>query len=628
MSKKILVDASYKDEVQVAVVSNGKLEDFEYSTAHRKTIKGNIYLAKVTRVEPSLQAAFIDYGGNKHGFVPFSEIHPDYYNIPIEDRQKIKEQNKRQIQEAAEKSKAIHKMALSGEVEEEKIIDAEGDMSFDTAINEINEGEVSDIPAIDENYFERIKQQNVSRYKVQEVIKRGQVLLVQAIKEERGNKGAAFTTYLSLAGRYCVLMPNSDSLGGISRKITKVEDRKRLKSIIDQLSPGEGASVIIRTIGQNKSAKQIKQDYDYLVNLWNTIREKTLSSIAPEFIYAEDDVLKKIIRDLYDDETNEIVVEGDDTYHKMKKIASSMSADNKIKLTHHQAKSPIFNSHNINDQVINLYGSTVQMDSGAYIVMNHTEALVAIDVNSGKSTSERNIEETAIKTNIEAAKEIARQIKLRDLSGLIVVDFIDMIEPKNKRQVEKVLRDELLKDKAKVQVGHISNFGLLEMSRQRMKPSFLEHSTVVCNNCRGKGVVRSYESCAVMILKTLEGEISGSKASQVAVYASPDTVLYVLNHKRGDISEIEKKHDVKVIFYQDARMSADSFAIEKKKNIKNISSNKNSEEINAEVAAISSDKKETEEPKSQQQNKKKWDKPRRRSRNPGPKNAAEQDSSK
>ncbi len=602
MNKKILVDASYKDEVQVAIVKDNKLEDFEYSTRHRQTIKGNIYLAKVTRVEPSLQAAFIDYGGNRHGFVPFSEIHTDYYNIPVEDRQRLKEQNKREIQEVKEHGhKKLKALRKSDHVEEAVIDDEDGDLAFDSAINEIQEEEAADIPALDENYFERIKQKNVSRYKVQEVIKKGQVLLVQAIKEERGNKGAAFTTYLSLAGRYCVLMPNSDSIGGISRKITKVENRKRLKSIVDQLSPGEGASVIVRTIGQSKSAEEIKSDYDYLVNLWNTIREKTLASMAPEFIYAEDDILKQVIRDLYDDETKEIIVDGKEAFLKMKQIASSISSVGGIKIEEHKKNTPVFNAFSINQQILDLYGTNVEMDSGAYIVINHTEALVAIDVNSGKLTSERNVEETAIKTNIEAAKEIARQIRLRDLSGLIVIDFIDMIEPKNRRHIERILREELLKDKAKVQVGHISNFGLLEMSRQRMKPSFLEHNTVICNHCRGKGTTRSYESCAVTILKTIEGEISGQKVGEVVIYAAPDTVLYTLNNKRSDLIEIEKKHDVKVTLMQDSRMSAESFAIEKKKNAKEVSAEKVSDEINSEVASLTSpepDGKKVKKPKN------------------------------
>ncbi|MEQ9115486.1 MAG: ribonuclease E/G [Rickettsiales bacterium] len=609
MSKKILVDASYKDEVQVAVVENGRLENFEYSTKHRQTIKGNIYLAKVTRVEPSLQAAFIDYGGNRHGFVPFAEIHPDYYNIPIEDRQRIKEQNRREIQAAQGLSASPKKMEVSGEVKDANVEDEDGGMAFDSALNEINEKSVQDTPSIDENYFERIKQKNVDKYKVQEVIKRGQVILVQAIKEERGNKGAAFTTYLSLAGRFCVLMPNSESIGGVSRKITKVEDRRRLKSIIDQLKPGEGSSVIIRTIGHNKASEEIKRDFDYLVNLWNTIRERTLSSIAPAFVYAEDDILKQVIRDLYDDKTEEIVVDGREAYEKMKEITTSIaSSGNAIKLKLHKGKAPIFSEYKINAQIVNLYSTTAETESGAYIVINYTEALVAIDVNSGKSNTERNIEETATKTNIEAAKEIARQIRLRDLSGLIVVDFIDMIDHKNKRQVEKILRDELLKDKAKVQVGHISNFGLLEMSRQRMKPSFLEHNTVVCNHCRGKGAVRSYESCSVMILKTLEGEISGSKSGQVLVYAAPETVLYTLNNKREAITEIEKKHNVHVVFYQDSRMSADSFAIEKKKGTKTVADSQTNE-IDKEVSAITSDMatvKDAEEESKPEKPKRKW----------------------
>ena len=352
-----------------------------------------------------------------------------------------------------------------------------------------------------------------------------------------------------------------------------------------------------------------------MVNLWNTKTETTFSSIAPEFIYAEDDILKQIIRDLYDDDTKELVVDGKEAFQKMKQIASSMSSVGGIKLVEHKASAPVFNHFDINQQILDLYGTNVSVESGAYIVINHTEALVAIDVNSGKLTSERNVEETAIKTNVEAAKEIARQIRLRDLSGLIVVDFIDMIEPKNRRHIERILREELLKDKAKVQVGHISNFGLLEMSRQRMKPSFLEHNTVICNHCRGKGTTRSYESCAVTILKTIEGEISGQKVGEVIVYAAPDTVLYTLNNKRSDLIAVEEKHDVRVTLMQDARMSAESFAIEKKKKAKEVSANKASEEINSEVASIASSEsleKKAKKPKSRNRSNSSSDKPKKK----------------
>jgi ribonuclease E len=560
MAKKILVDGVYPDETRIAVVENGRLEDFDYNTASKKIIKGCIYLAKVTRVEPSLQAAFIDYGNDKHGFIPFAEIHPDYYNIPVQDKQQILEQAK---------INDLEPVIAESEIEENLSNDFKEDQEIENVSLEENiTKDKSDIPSLDETYLDRIKKQYISKYKIQEVIKRNQILLVQAIKEERGNKGASFTTYISLAGRYCVIMPNSNSLGGISRKIGSIEDRKRLKTVVDEINNNNSISVIIRTIGQNRNKSEILQDYDYLIKLWNSIREKTLSSNAPAFIHAEDDIIKRVIRDLYDDKTDEIVIQGKEVYTSACNISSIMVASDDVKIREYREKVPIFTRHQVDEQIANLYNQIVYLESGGYIVINHTEALIAIDINSGKATSERNIEETATKTNLEAAREIARQVKLRNLSGLIVIDFIDMMETRNKRTVERTLKDMFYNDRAKIQIGHISNFGLLEMSRQRLKPSFLESNTVICNHCNGKGVTRSPEANALMILRTIESEVCRTRAQKLNIYANTESIMYLLNYKRPNLNEIESKYNLSLIFHQDTQLSVDSFAIE------NISNNK------------------------------------------------------
>jgi ribonuclease E len=534
MDKKILIDAVNHGNIQVAVVENGRLEELEYTSNIKQLIKGNVYLAKVTRIEPSLQAAFIDFGDEKHGFIPFSEIHPDYYDVPGKHR-------------ATEQSEEDN--SEEGNVEE---VDSPKDDS----------AEDIDSPD-DENYMEKVKRKNSERYKIQEVLKRNQILLVQAVKEVRGNKGAMFTTYISLAGKYCVVMPNCDTAGGISKRVTNIEDRKKLQKAFDEISDKGQLGFIIRTAGQGHTKAEIKTDYNCLVKIWNNIREKTLSATAPAFIYAEDDILKKVVRDLYDKDTKEIVVQGDEAYTNLLETIKLMALTKYVKVNKYNGKSPIFNAFRIDEQLAALYSPVVQLKSGAYIVINPTEALTAIDVNSGRSTSERNVEETALKTNLEAAREIARQVRLRSISGLIVVDFIDMFESRNRSYVERTFRDFLRKDKAKIQVGHISNFGLLEMSRQLIKPSFAELNTVPCPHCKGRGFVKSDATNATMILRTIEKELSyNNNIKQLKVYLSSQMALFILNYKREDLKELEDRYQISILVMQDLTVGSDSFAME------------------------------------------------------------------
>lgn len=602
MPNLILIDAVYPDETRVVIYNNKRVEEFDYETAVKKQLKGNIYLAKVTRVEPSLQAAFVDYGGDKHGFLPFSEIHPDYYHLPVSDRSAADASA-----EGEEKRIVSEEMAVSGEVleniglqnirsitppdlsdesEEEEgekdKTDSEGDASGVAseaeAVEEHDEDEEVDIIAGDEALNDEAseatpKRSNLYRqYKIQEVIKRNQIILVQVIKEERGNKGASLTSYISLAGRYCVLMPNSERQGGISRRIAMVDDRKRLKSIIESLELPDGTSVIVRTAGQGRSKVEIKRDYDYLVRLWNSIREHTLSSKAPAFIHAEGDLIKRSIRDMYDANTDEILIQGDKAFRSAKDFMKMIMPSHVAKVKQYKSKTPIFCRYQVDEQLSSLYSPTAALGSGGYIVINPTEALISIDVNSGRSTSERNIEETATKTNLEAAVEIARQLRLRDLSGLIVIDFIDMSEQRNRRAVEKALRDALESDRAKIQIGRISLFGLLEMSRQRLRSSFLEANMVGCPHCNSRGVVRALESTAVMVLRAIESEVYKGDAEAINVYAAADTVIYILNTKRRDLAAIEERYDLRVLFNHDAHANTDSFSTEKVKR-SNISKN-------------------------------------------------------
>ena len=518
MSRKMLIDAAHPEETRVVIVDNNRVEEFDFESASKKPIRGNIYLAKVTRVEPSLQAAFVEYGGNKHGFLAFNEIHPDYYQIPHEDRAALKEAE----------------------------AEAAADLGEDAASDDENE----DAPAPDEDDLideaARRRRSFLRKYKIQEVIKRRQVLLVQVAKEERGNKGAALTTYLSLAGRYCVLMPNTARGGGISRKITNASDRKRLKSAVSELAVPQGMGLIIRTAGAARTKVEIKRDYDYLIRLWETIRTTTLESSAPKLIYEEGNLVKRVIRDLYDKEIDEVLVEGEDAYKEAKAFMRMLMPSHAKKVQHYRDATPLFLRHQVESQLEAIHSPIAQLKSGGYIVINPTEALVSIDVNSGKATKERNIEQTALKTNMEAAEEAARQMRLRDLAGLLVIDFIDMDENKNVRAVEKKMKDALKRDRARLQVGRISQFGLMEMSRQRRRTSLVEGSTDICPHCQGSGHIRSIESSALVALRTLEEEGVRGRTAKARLRCSPEVALYILNEKRDHLTAIEARYEMSV----------------------------------------------------------------------------------
>jgi len=523
MSRKMLIDAAHPEETRVVVVDNNRVEDFDFESATKKQIRGNIYLAKVTRVEPSLQAAFVEYGGNKHGFLAFNEIHPDYYQIPHADREALRDAE-----------------AALAEREDEPV--------------ETADGEDGPIGGDDEEIAEdaaRLRRQLLRKYKIQEVIKRRQVMLVQVAKEERGNKGAALTTYLSLAGRYCVLMPNTPRGGGISRKITNAPDRRRLKEAVAELKVPAGLGLIIRTAGAARTKAEIKRDYEYLVRLWETIREQTLKSTAPALIYEEGNLVKRAIRDLYDKDIEEILVEGEDAYKEAKAFIRMLMPSHAKKVRHYREDAPLFLRHQVESQLEAIYSPTAQLKSGGYIVINPTEALVSIDVNSGKSTKERNIEQTALRTNLEAAEEVARQMRLRDLAGLLVIDFIDMDENKNVRSVEKKMKDVLKKDRARIQVGRISQFGLMEISRQRRRTSLIEGSTQPCPHCSGAGHIRSIESSALVALRALEEEGVRGKSARVSLSCAPEVALYLLNEKREHLRAIEERFDMKIVIAAD-----------------------------------------------------------------------------
>ena len=535
--KRMLIDASHPEETRVLVVNGNRLEDFDVEVESRRPLKGNIYLAKVTRVEPSLQAAFVDFGGNRHGFLAFNEIHPDYYQIPVADREAL----------LAEEREAIEKA-----VKEETV-------AAEHAAVEVLGGDDS------EELEVRRPKPEQRRYKIQEVIKRRQILLVQVVKEERGTKGAALTTYLSLAGRYCVLMPNTARGGGISRKIQSQADRKRLKAITAELDIQDGMGVIVRTAGMERSKPEIKRDFEYLLRTWDSIRERTLESSAPALIYEEAGLIKRSIRDLYSDQIDEVIVEGEEGYrfaHDFMQMLMPNHADN---VKQYQDKIPLFTRYQVEQQLDAMFSPTVQLRSGGYIVINPTEALVSIDVNSGKSTREHNIEETAYKTNLEAAEEVARQLRLRDLAGLIVIDFIDMEENRNIRKVEQKLKECLRNDRARIQVGRISGFGLLEMSRQRLRPSLIESSTMPCPHCQGRGYVRSIESTALTVLRAIEEEGIRDRSAEITVSASAEVALYLLNHKRDRIGDMERRYVMRIILAADSSLVPPDFRIERSK---------------------------------------------------------------
>jgi ribonuclease E len=599
MTTRMLIDARHREETRVAVVTGNKIEEFDFESAEHKQLKGNIYLAKVTRVEPSLQAAFVDYGGNRHGFLAFSEIHPDYYQIPREDRERLlAEEAEAAAEEAALREQEEAEEDAAGDIirseardeEDSDFIEVDSDERIDTL--DMDEGDEHDLDANGDDHGDddnghdaeavheagdeetgkdgrrgnrrrrgrggkpsaakasdevRAKRLNLRRrYKIQDVIHRRQVLLVQVVKEERGNKGAALTSYLSLAGRYCVLMPNTSHGGGISRKISSSSDRSRLKSIISDLSLPSTMGCIIRTAGLARTKPEIKRDFDYLARLWDEIRERTLKGAAPMLIHTDSDLIKRAIRDIYNKEIGDVLVEGIEGYKAAKDFMKLLMPSHAKRVQHYADPVPLFQRYGVEDQLNAMYQPVVQLKSGGYIVINPTEALVSIDINSGRSTKEHGIEQTALSTNLEAAREIARQLRLRDMAGLVVIDFIDMDHHSNARKVERAMKDALKHDRARIQVGRISSFGLMEMSRQRLRTGVLEASTRECPHCEGTGLVRTASSAALSVLRLIEEEAARGHGSYIQLVASQEAAIYVLNNKRAELAEIEARYGVSV----------------------------------------------------------------------------------
>lgn len=592
MGKRMLIDASHPEESRVAILNNDRLEEFDFETTTKKQLKGNIYLAKVIRIEPSLQAAFVEFGGNRHGFLAFNEIHPDYYRIPVEDRKTL-------LAQAAESS-----LASSEETPDESapLEDVET-LGGEDVVEEIQE---------------RTPRSLASRqYKIQEVIKRRQIMLVQVAKEERGGKGAALTTYLSLAGRYCVLMPNAAKGGGISRKITNIADRKRLREIIESIGLPDSMSLIIRTAGMTRNKTEIKRDCDYLMKLWNEIRENTLHSVAPSLIYEESNLLRRAIRDYYTRDIDEILIEGEEGYKEAKTFIRQLMPSHAAKVQKYDdEKNPLFYRYGVEQQIDIIHNPVIQLKSGGYIVFGTTEALIAIDVNSGKATRERHIEETAFKTNLEAAEEVARQLQLRDLAGLIVIDFIDMEEQRNIDAVERRLKDAMRHDRARVQVGRISPFGLLELSRQRLRPNIIESTSLPCQACGGTGMVRSVESSSLHVLRRIEEEAMQQKVKELLVYLPTSIILYLLNQKRKAVQDVETKWDIFIRFSQDDTLIPPHFRIERLRPRGEATSPKQpavsgQEKEEREIAASSSQRKDHPRPRMDTLKKRRH--PRRRS---------------
>ncbi|WP_420562440.1 Rne/Rng family ribonuclease [Thalassobaculum sp.] len=569
MTKRMLIDATHPEETRVVVVDGNKLDDFDFETAAKKQLKGNIYLARVTRVEPSLQAAFVEYGGNRHGFLAFSEVHPDYYRIPIEDREALLREEQAEAmadeddeeveteEEAAgeDETSAAEEETAEGEDEESGDEDGGDEAPARAAELSVQTKKSAKPETVGGDAMEEVRRRRKPsnrRYKIQEVVARRQIMLVQVVKEERGNKGAALTTYLSLAGRYCVLMPNTARGGGVSRKITHVGDRKRLKQIVEGLDVPEGMAVIVRTAGSQRTKAEIKRDYEYLLRLWDEIRQTTLDSTAPCLIYEEANLIKRSIRDLYTRDLDEVLVDGDDGYRIAKDFMKTLIPSHAKRVKRYKdTHVPLLHRFQVESQLDAIHSPVVELKSGGYIVMNQTEALVAIDVNSGRSTSERNIEETALKTNLEAADEVARQLRLRDLAGLVVIDFIDMEESRNQHAVERRMKEAMKSDRARIQIGRISHFGLMELSRQRLRPSLVEASTQVCPHCKGSGYIRSIDSTALHILRVIEEEGLRNRAAEIAVHVPAQVALYILNQKRDRLAEIELRYGTRVILEQD-----------------------------------------------------------------------------
>ncbi len=612
MSTRMLIDARHPEETRVAVLKGNRIEEFDFESADRKQIKGNIYLAKVTRVEPSLQAAFVDFGGNRHGFLAFSEIHPDYYQIPKADRDALLAEEAAHAEEEAA-LRAFEDVDDNGDDLQDGDYDDDDD-SLDGGLTEIDTSDGDDVSTIEAGHVENgeddlddgneddgredrangddaerdsadedsdgdedsaqsrdnsrrrgrrqggggrgrskeaddLRARRMAlrrRYKIQDVIHRRQVLLVQVVKEERGNKGAALTTYLSLAGRYCVLMPNSSHGGGISRKISSATDRKRLKSIITELSLPKTMGCIVRTAGLARTKTEIKRDFDYLARLWDELRETTLKSSAPTLIHSDSDLIKRAIRDIYNRDIEEVVVEGEDGYRAAKDFMKLLMPSHARRVKPYVDPVPLFQRYGAEDQLTAMYDPVVQLKSGGYIVINPTEALVSIDINSGRSTKEYGIEATALNTNLEAAREIARQLRLRDMAGLVVIDFIDMEYGSNVRKVEKAMKDALKNDRARIQVGRISSFGLMEMSRQRLRTGVLEATTRECPHCDGTGLVRTASSAGLSALRMIEDEAAKGRGTIVSLFASTEAAIYLLNAKRADLADIELHYGVSV----------------------------------------------------------------------------------
>jgi ribonuclease E len=680
MTKRMLIDASHPEETRVVVLDGNRLEDFDLETQNRRPLKGNIYLAKIVRVEPSLQAAFVEYGGNRHGFLAFGEIHPDYYQIPVADRQRLLEMQAQEddeedpedeIETAAERLAPEDDADLIGREEarasagdEPAPGDAQEDApgmapgesldesgapaappagetppapAFDAPapeapapeapapdaaapdvppgetgggedgapptpaqtraqpmsmhVDRVSEGdpvagprsqddrENGDVETVsepvappetiggedrngdegadEERRERRIPSKFLRHYKIQEVMRRRQIILVQVVKEERGNKGAALTTYISLPGRFSVLMPNSPKGGGVSRKITSAGDRKRLREVIDEVGLPRGMSIIVRTAGAQRPKPEIRRDCEYLLRLWDDIRTRTLKSTAPALVYEEADLLKRSIRDNFARDIEEIQIEGEDAFRQARDFTRMLMPQNERKIKLYRDPSmPLFARAGVEQQLDAMMSPTVQLRSGGYIVINQTEALVSIDVNSGRATRDRHIEDTALRTNLEAADEIARQLRLRDLAGLIVIDFIDMESSRNDAMVERRLKEALRHDRARIQVGRISHFGLMEMSRQRLRPSLTEHSFVTCAHCQGLGIVRSEESSALHVLRAIEEEGAKRRAAEIVVHCAPAVAMHILNRKRERLMAVEARHDMCVVFEPDATLSA------------------------------------------------------------------------
>ena len=613
MQKKLLIDASHQEETRIVLLNNQQVEEFDFESINKKQIAGNIFLAKVTRVEPSLQAAFLDYGGNRHGFLAFSEIHPDYYQIPVADKKLLLEdtfdledennnievefsnddldnfnsyenqifssKDLSQIQKifSFDNNEDTYKsISFFSDKKEEKIIIEPKELENLSSNLNYNHQSIKTKPislAQDTSNVTRLTKQKKTfiknKYKIQEVIKVRQVLLIQVVKDERGNKGAALTTYISLAGRYCVLMPNTARGGGISRKITNIGDRKKLKETAKEFSIPDKMGLIIRTAGAKKTKSEIKKDYEYLLRQWEQIRNLTLKSIAPCPIYEEGSVIKRTIRDLYSKDISEIIVEGDTGFNEAKEYMKMLMPTHSKKIKKYNDKIPIFSFFNVEEYLAGMFNPTVQLKSGGYIVIGITEALVAIDVNSGKATKESGIEETALRTNIEAADEIARQLRMRDLAGLIVIDFIDMEERKNNSLVEKRIRDSLKIDRARIQVGKISSFGLLEMSRQRLRYGMIEATTMLCSNCHGTGLTRSNENLSLSILRKLENIHLEKNIKGINVKVPVDVANYILNQKRTYLSEIEKGINGNIFIISDLTLNNPNYLIEYNKNLIN-----------------------------------------------------------